>query len=446
MVEIEYIKNLPAYKLLRSDNFAFFLGFFYYAFQNDRLSHTELETKLDDYMFDNDLGVRHPKDYIEEMVKAGYLKRFYEKETLYYELTKDVYKVMEFVESLQKKEFVGSETKFNILLDLLEKLNFETLPKDEKIKALKERIKNIQKEIKRLEKEEIVTDERKIKELILEFINISKRLLFDFSEIEESFLKLNRDTKEKIIESVRKKDVLEFVFESEKRIKESDEGRSFMAFWQLLESKKSEEMDEIIDKIIKTAQLKESEINALLNFKNDLRRGGYKILSLINRLIEQLRLFIDEKLYLEHQRVKELIESISSKVIKHGAFVETELENLKFDINLPFEKELFEVKKEEKFEVKLKEVEIDKNMEFLTEFIDEMKIKENILEYLKSNAKAFLIDILKYYNVQNIAEIAGYVFMYEKINAVLLEGKDEYIAGEYRVKVPKIIFYKDKNV
>ena len=103
MVEIEYIKNLPAYKLLRSDNFAFFLGFFYYAFQNDRLSHTELESKLDDYMFDNDLGVRHPKDYIEEMVKAGYLKRFYEKETLYYELTKDVYKVMEFVESLQKK-------------------------------------------------------------------------------------------------------------------------------------------------------------------------------------------------------------------------------------------------------------------------------------------------------------------------------------------------------
>jgi hypothetical protein len=445
-MDLEYIKNLPSFKLVRSDNFAFFLGFFYYAFQNDRLSHTDIETKLDDYMFDNDFGIKHPKEYIEDMVKAGYLKRFFEKDELYYELTKDVYKVMEFVDSLQKKEFVGSETKFSILLELLEKLNFETLPKEEKIKALEERIKSIQKEIKRLQKEEVVTDERRVKELISEFINISKRLLFDFSEIEESFLSLNRRTKEKIIQSVKKSDVLEFVFDNEEKIKNSDEGKSFMAFWQMLESKKSEEMDEIIDKIIQIAELSEAETNALLNFKNDLRKGGYKILSLINRLIEQLRVFIDDKLYIEHKRVKELIESLSSKIIKGAVFEQTELENLKFDISFPFEREFFEVKKEETFDVKLKEVEIDENMEFLCEFVDEMKIKENILNYLKTRKKAFLSEILKFYGVKNIAEIAGYVFMFEKLNAVLLNQKEVYIADEYRVTLPKIIFYKDENV
>jgi hypothetical protein len=438
---------LPAFKLLRSDNFSFFLGFFYYAFkENDKLTHSELEIKLDDYMFEFDLGVKAPKEYIEDMVKAGYLKRFFEKDTLYYELTKDVYKVMEFVGSLEKREFIGSETKFNILLELLDKLNFETLDKNEKIEVLKAKIKLIEKEIERIKKEDVVLDERRVKELIFEFLNISKKLLFDFSEIEESFITLNKQTKEKIIASTKKADVLEFVFNSEERIKNSDEGKSFLAFWQLLESKKSEEMDEIIDKIIEKTKLKDAQINALQNFKNDLRGGGYKILNLINKLIEQLRIFIDEKIYLEHKRVKELIENISSKIIKNGAFVEMELENLKFDINLPFEREFFEVKKEEKFDVKLKVVEIDKNMDFLVDFVDEMKIKENISNYLNLHKSATLLELLKYYNVDNIAEVAGYVFMYEKLNAVISGEKETYFVKDYKILLPKIVFYKDKNV
>ena len=446
-MEFEYLKSLPAFKLLRSDNFSFFLGFFYYAFkENDKLTHSELEIKLDDYMFEFDLGVKAPKEYIEDMVKAGYLKRFFEKDTLYYELTKDVYKVMEFVGSLEKREFIGSETKFNILLELLDKLNFETLDKNEKIEVLKAKIKLIEKEIERIKKEDVVLDERRVKELIFEFLNISKKLLFDFSEIEESFVTLNKQTKEKIIGSTKKADVLEFVFNSEERIKNSDEGKSFLAFWQLLESKKSEEMDEIIDKIIEKTKLKDAQINALQNFKNDLRGGGYKILNLINKLIEQLRIFIDEKIYLEHKRVKELIENISSKIIKNGAFVEMELENLKFDINLPFEREFFEVKKEEKFDVKLKVVEIDKNMDFLVDFVDEMKIKENISNYLNLHKSATLLELLKYYNVDNIAEVAGYVFMYEKLNAVISGEKETYFVKDYKILLPKIVFYKDKNV
>ena len=445
--EYEYIKNLPAFKLLRSDNFSFFLGFFYYAFnENDKLTHNDLEAKLDDYMFEYGLGIKSPKEYIEDMVKAGYLKRFFEKDTLYYELTKDVYKVMEFVESLEKKEFVGSETKFNILLELLEKLNFETLDKNEKIEVLEEKIKSLQKEIQKIKNEEYSFDERKVKELVHEFLNISKKLLFDFSEIEESFINLNKLTKEKIISSSKKADVLEFVFDSEERIKNSDEGKSFLAFWHLLESKKSEEMDDIIDKIIHSYSLKEHQTNALLNFKNDLRSRGYKILNLINKLIEQLRIFIDEKIYLEHKRVKELIESISSKVVKNKVDIQMELENLKFDINFPFEREFFEVKKEEKFNVKLKEVSIDENMEFLVDFVDEMKIKENIINYLNKHNKATLLELLKFYQIDNIAEVAGYVFMYEKFNALMLKEKETFYLKDYKLYIPKIIFYKERNV
>ena len=447
-MNLEYLKKLPAFKLLKSDNFSFFLGFFYYAFENnDKIPHIELEEKLDDYMFEYDLGIKPPKEYIEDMVRAGYLKRFFEKDVLYYELTKDVYKVMEFVESLEKKEFVGSETKFNILLDILERLNFETLEKNERIEVIEAKIENLKKEIKNIEKADIVFDERKAKELILEFLNISKKLLFDFSEIEENFLLLNKQTKEKIILNLTKADVLDFVFTSEEKIKNSNEGKSFLAFWQLLESKKSEEMDEIIDKIIKTTNLTTSQINALENFKNDLRKNGYKVLNLINKLIEQLRMFIDEKIYLEHKRVKELIEDISSKVIKLGEIkLDTEIDNLKMDINLPFERDFYEVLKDEKFEVKLKEVEINDNLEFLVDFVDEKKIKNNINNFLKLSKKAEITELLKYYKVENIAEIATYVFMCEKFEHIVYNEKNLYLTKEYKITLPKIVFLKEKNV
>jgi hypothetical protein len=447
-MDFGYLKNLPAFKLLRSDNFSFFLGFFYYVFENnDKVAHIELEEKLDDYMFEYDFGTKHPKDYIEDMVKAGYLKRFFEKDVLYYELTKDVYKVMEFVESLEKKEFVGSETKFNILLDILERLNFETLEKDERIEVIESKIAYLKKEIEKLQKEEIVYDERRIKELIFEFLNISKKLLFDFSEIEENFLLLNKQTKEKIISSSVKADVLDFVFKSEEKIKNSNEGKSFLDFWQLLESKKSEEMDEIIDKIVKTTSLTPSQINALENFKNDLRKNGYKILNLINKLIEQLRIFIDEKIYIEHKRVKEFIEEISSKVIKLGEIkFDVEIENLKMDINLPFERDFYEVFKDEKFEVKLKEVEINENLEFLVDFVDEEKIKNNIRSFLKIHKKAEITELLKYYNVENIAEIAAYVFMCEKFEHIIYNKKNVYFIKEYKITLPKIVFLRDRNV
>ena len=447
-MNFEYLKTLPSFKLLRSDNFPFFLGFFYYVFKNDdKIPHIEIEAKLDDYMFEYGIGIKTPKEYIEDMVKAGYLKRYFEKDILYYELTKDIYKVMEFVESVEKKEFVGSETKFNILLDILDKLNFETLEKDERIEVLKGKIKSLNKEIITLRKEEVVFDERRIKELIFEFLNISKKLLFDFSEIEENFLFLNKQIKEKIISSMKKADVLDFVFSSEEKIKESNEGKSFLAFWYLLESEKSEEMDEIIDKIINNTNLTQFQKASLENFKNDLRKNGYKVLNLINKLIEQLRIFIDEKIYLENKRVKELIEDISSKIIKTGECkLSMEIENLKMDINLPFERSFYEVQKNENFKIELKEVEINDNLEFLVDFVDEEKIKQNIKNYLKINKQAEIIEILKYFHVENIAEIASYVFMCEKFEHIIYGKKNIYLTNEYKIILPKIIFLKGKNV
>jgi len=56
--------------------------------------------------------VKSAKEYLDTYIKDGYLRKFYKQEELYFELSPEVYKVIEFLETLQKKDFVGSETKF----------------------------------------------------------------------------------------------------------------------------------------------------------------------------------------------------------------------------------------------------------------------------------------------------------------------------------------------
>jgi outer membrane lipoprotein-sorting protein len=128
----EYLKNLKKYnqtiKLLNSDNFAMMVGFFNFVFsekKNITIKHSEILNLLDDFVSD----------------KNGYLKKYHGSEDeAIYELTPYTQKALEFIEGLEKSEFVGSRTKFNIIFELLEELMFETNLSD------KERIKILQKQ------------------------------------------------------------------------------------------------------------------------------------------------------------------------------------------------------------------------------------------------------------------------------------------------------------
>jgi hypothetical protein len=436
-----FIKS-SAFRLLRSDNFEFFYKFFKYAFIEDKLTHNDILIKLDDFMFDYSFGQKAPKEYLEDFVRFGYLKRFYENDILYYELSKDIYKVFELIDSFEKKEFVGSETKFNILIDLVEKLDFElSVDKEKRINILNQKIKTLQKEIKKINSSPIVRDKRKIKEIFYSIENITKKLILDFSEIEDSFKNLHRQLKSKIVDS-SKKEVLEFTFDSEKEIRNSAEGRSFLAFWELIASRENDKLDEIIEDL-DTKYFTKEELLFLDTFKSDITKGAFKIHSLISKLIEEIRIFIDEKLYLDYKRVKTLIESIEKKALEaqpKDLYIELPT---KFDINLVFEKELFEVEKKQTFDIKLQEIEVE-DIDFFVDDIDEEEILNNIKEYLETNYKATIKEIIDYYKVDEIAKVCVYIFAVNKINHIIIEEVIQEVVVENKIlRFPQIICYKE---
>ena len=150
----EYLNNLKKHnqtiKLLNSDNFAMMVSFFYFIFVTKKyitITQTQILNYLDDFLYDinqsyHDAYPKSAKAYLDDFTndKNGYLKKYHGSDgEVLYELTAYTQKVFEIVESLDKKEFVGSRTKFSIIFELLEELEFETnLSDEDRIKALQE--------------------------------------------------------------------------------------------------------------------------------------------------------------------------------------------------------------------------------------------------------------------------------------------------------------------
>jgi hypothetical protein len=476
----EYLKNLKKHnqtiKLLNSDNFAMMVSFFYFVFvQNKHMSvnHTTILNYLEDFLYNinqsyENLYPKSAKSYLDDFVsdKNAYLKKYHgaDDEALY-ELTPYTQKTFEVIESLDKKEFVGSRTKFTIMFELLEELEFETnLSDEERIQALQREKQELDLKIQRIkDKKDLRFDESRIKEHFMLVLEQSRKLKYDFSQIEYNFKELNQKAMEQIANSYESKDsVLGSIFDIENTIRESDQGKSFFAFWQLLtDSSKNEKLSQLLQNLykIETIQKYDSD-ESLKNLKYDLLLNADKITKVSSKLIEQLRRFIDDRVWIENKKILELCKSIekTALAIKENppsARKFTSIDETKAQINSTFEKSLYTVKKTKAFTSELKEEKLDINLDAFYDvfFIDEQELQNHINYFLQIQAQCSLEEIIKKFPIRKgISELVSYLSIAKNsTNArVELDVKVEiHIEDENNdtktVRVPKVIFTKGER-
>lgn len=475
----EKLKNLKSnhhtLRLLSSDNFAFTLSFFYLAFSKNgkiTLLHSEILSYLDDYLFNlnqtyTDAFPREAKEYLDDFVseKNGYLRKYHESaDEALYELTPFTQKALEFIESLEKKEFVGSRSKFNIIFELLEELAFETTLSDEqRVAELEAKRSVLSQEIEAIKAQrDIRFDTSRIKEHYMQIEEMVRKLKYDFSEIEYNFRTLNATAMEKIaLGSEAKGDVLSSIFEIEDSIRESDQGKSFFAFWQLLSDVgRSDKLSQLIENLytIESVKSLDSE-RRLAGLKFTLLKNGEKVFNVSSKLIEQLRRFLDDRVWIENRRILDLAQSIeqSALEIKEDApkaknFIT--IAGYKADINSIFTKTLYEPKKVQEFQRELVEEEesaLDMESFYNLFYIDEEQLAQNIQKKLLTSNQVTLSEVLMEFPIsKGIAEVVGYISLAKKSENVLFdESSLEYIeisdesGVSKRVKLPKIIFVGD---
>ena len=476
----EYLQNLKrqnqTIKLLNSDNFAMMVGFFYFIFVEKKyitIKHSMILDLLDDYLYNINLTYKNSypkssKEYLDDFVsdKNGYLKKYHTNEDeAVYELTPYTQKTLEFLEGLDGTEFIGSRTKFNIVFELLEELMFETnLSDKERIKILQDQKKEIDAKIQKIEKkEDLRFDNSRIKEHFMLISEQARRLKYDFSQIEYNFRDLNTKAMQKIASSYDSKDsVLDSIFDIEDSIRKSDQGKSFFAFWQVLtDSKKNEQLSLMLENLYKIDSIKELDNQKRLKtLKFDLLNNATKITKVSSKLMEQLRRFLDDRVWVENKKIFDFCKSIEKSAMdiqKDAPNVRKvmTLSNTKVQVNSVFERSLYNIKEDKVFKNELKDTDIKIDIDKIYDifYIDEEKLKSNINYFLQKDTQITLEQIIKKFPIlKGVAELISYISIAKNSQNTLIEAtnfikltiqdSDNNIKS---VLVPNIIFLKGKQ-
>ena len=215
--EVAWLRdNSPAWRLLRADHAALVLSFLHRVFVADNvrsISATELASRLDDELYalnqaeSEGGGRRFPKPakaYLDDWAApgAGWLRKYYPDGTdePHYDATPAVEKALQWIQSLREREFVGTESRLNVIFELLRQIVFGTEPDPaQRLAELRRQRQELDEQIGRVQAGELpMLDEVAVRDRYQQFAGTARELLADFREVEENFRKLDRQLREKI--------------------------------------------------------------------------------------------------------------------------------------------------------------------------------------------------------------------------------------------------------
>jgi hypothetical protein len=321
----------PAWRLLRADNAPLVLSFLGRVFvaENIRdISASQLTTRLDDELFalNERLGEgtypKPAKAYLDDWAapEAGWLRKFYPpgSDEPHYDATPAVERAVAWVTSLRDRSFVGTESRLNTVFELLRQLVFGSeTDAGARLEELHRRRAEIDKEIAAVEGGNIkVLDPAARRDRYQQFAETARGLLSDFREVEANFRQLDRELRERITRwDGAKGALLDEVVGSRSHIADSDQGRSFQAFYDLLLSPtRQQELTELLDRAHQPG-LAEHADPRLRYVHHDWLDAGERAQATVRQLSEQLRRFLDDQVWLENRRVMELLRGIESHAL-----------------------------------------------------------------------------------------------------------------------------------
>jgi len=323
----------PAWRLLRSDHAPLVASFLQRVFiaPNIRvMAQADLAEALEDELF----GLRQrlgaeafPKpalDYLNDWAGAekGWLRKFYRQDSdePHFDLTPATEKAIVWLGTLTERSFVGTESRLLTLFELLKQMSegSETDPQA-RIAELHKRRDEIDAEISRIMSGDIpLLDETALKDRFQQFMALARELLADFREVEHNFRGLDRRVRERIaLWDGAKGVLLEEIMGERDTIADSDQGRSFRAFWDfLMSSSRQEELSALLERVLSlppVAELKPDTRTRRVHY--DWLEAGEHTQRTVAQLSQQLRRFLDDQAWLENRRIMDILRGIEAKAL-----------------------------------------------------------------------------------------------------------------------------------
>lgn len=463
----------PAWRLLRADNAPLIISFLQQAFvgPNQRsLEQANLASKLDDliYNLQQSLGQtlfpRAANAYLDDWAdnSNGWLRKFYPpgSDEAHYELTAATEKTIEWLSSLGKRQFVGTESRLMSIFDLLRQVveGSETDP-DTRIAELEKRKAALDTEIARIKAGQIdLMDATRVRERFLAINDSADSLLADFREIEQNFRDLDRQVRERIATwEGGKGALLEEFFGERDAIADSDQGRSFRAFWEFLMSpSRQDELSCLLQKIFNMPPVQSLEPDRrLLRIHYEWLKAGEAAQRTVARLSEQLRRYLDDQAWLENKRIMNLLRDIEAKALSlRQQPPEKEiisLDDVRVEMNLPLDRPLYCPPLKPRIDTQLLlegTSDNDADALFGQIHVDKSRLQENLRLALRQQPQISLGDLLHHYPLQQgLSELVTWLELatthsrcvLDEHHTQLISWHDEQ-GVQRRASVPLIIF------
>jgi hypothetical protein len=469
----------PAWRLLKADHAPLIASFLYrtYVKPNVRsLPESELTLMLEDHLFHlrRDLGAdsfpRAAGAYLEDWAsdRHGWLRKYYAEacDEPVFDITPATEQALDWLAGLTHRPFIGTQSRLLTLFELLRQLAGGTDANPEtRIAELERRRAEIGAEIERIRGGALaLLDATEVRERFLQITDAARALLSDFRAVEQNFRDLDRAARERIATwEGGKGALLDEILGDRDAIADSDQGRSFRAFWDfLMTPQRQEELSELLARVF-ALQPVQSLVpdRRFLRLHHDWLTAGEVTQRTVARLSAELRRYLDDKAWLENRRIMEILREIEARALKvrdqppDGPFME--LDEMAPDVRLAMDRPLFSppLKPEIDAAIELSRADdIPADALFDRVYVDKERLGSQIRRLLQRRAQVSLAEVAAAHPLEHgLAELVAYLSLAsDDPAAVIDERRRESIAwtdaeGRRRqATVPLVIFARAVSV
>ncbi|MEO6623785.1 MAG: DUF3375 domain-containing protein [Burkholderiaceae bacterium] len=471
---LEAVRNQhPAWRLLRADSAALVASFLHRVFvlPNQRvISQSDLAGALEDTLFalreQRGAGV-YPKgalEYLNDWAAndKAWLRKFYPPGTdePHFDLTPATERALTWLQTLSQRSFVGTESRLLTLFDLLRQMSEGSQTDVElRVQELQHRRDAIDAEIERARSGDLaLLGDTALKERFTQFTGLARELLADFREVEHNFRSLDRRVRERIaLWDGSKGALLQDILGERDLIAESDQGRSFRAFWDFLMSRaRQDELTQLLDRVLELAPVADMAPDPRLKRVHyDWLEAGEHAQRTVALLSQQLRRFLDDQAFLENRRIMEILRGIEVGALAvrpqppAGDF--TAIDEIAANIELPMERPLHSATVKPTLlsgAIATGDEDLDAAALFSQFIVDKAALAQHVRQSLQQRTQVTLAELVRTRPLeQGLAELVAYLSLAaEPGRAVIDDTQEDQVdwtarSGQHKsARLPRVIF------
>jgi flagellar motility protein MotE (MotC chaperone) len=469
----------PAWRLLHSPHAPLIASFLHRVFvaPNVRvMAAADLAEALEDELYalrDQLRAEAFPKaalDYLNDWAspEKGWLRKFYRRDSdePQFDLTPATEKAIAWLGTLTERSFVGTESRLLTLFELLKQMSEGSETDSAKrIAELHKRRDDIDAEIARVLTGNVpMLDDTALKDRFQQFMQLARELLTDFREVEHNFRLLDRRVRERIaLWKGAKGELLEQIMGERDVIADSDQGRSFRAFWDfLMSSRRQEELSELLTRVLSLSPIEALNPDARTRrIHYDWLEAGEHTQRTVAQLSQQLRRFLDDKAWLENRRIMDILRGIESKALTFRDTPPTgevmSIADTAVEAELPLERTLYAPTVKPVIansDLEAGDADVDVTALYSQVTIDRSRLARHIRHALQERSQVTLRALIETQPLrQGLAELVAYLQLgSEMFKTVVDEDAHELITWQSvgangvisckRARLPRVIFVR----